>query len=161
MKAEGRTVHHRRAAIHPLQSVGILLILGWVAAGCTLVWTGEDGTRHHLILGAGMVSTHERTGMTAYDARYLGAHLDSGGLSAGLGQEHFVEIDPAKTENLVVSVHATPLTMTVKNLNVEEYERAALESAERRRHEVETAHWVALRMAGFPVPREPWMRHSP
>lgn len=81
-----------------------------------LGWTDETGVHHTVIIGFGMVS-HTNGPVTALDVRGLGLVLDRG-ISAGLVQRHEVMIDPAIASNVVVSIQATPLTMTVKNYDL-------------------------------------------
>ncbi len=78
-----------------------------------LGWTDKHGVQHTVILGFGMVS-HTNGPVTAVDVRGVGLVIDRG-LSLGLVQRHEVTIDPAAAANVVVSVNATPLTLTVKN----------------------------------------------
>lgn len=84
--------------------------------GCS--WTDAHGT-HHLIvgLGFGVVTTTNRPGVDVYDARVLGAMAGPDGAGVGWMQQHRVAIDPALASNVVVSIKATPGSVTVKSFD--------------------------------------------
>jgi hypothetical protein len=89
------------------------------AAGCAgIPIHSEDGISHHLVIGIGMVSTKEQQGVSVEDARILGLMIGKGGFNAGIGQQHTVEIDPNTASNTVISIRATPFSLTVTNFSI-------------------------------------------
>lgn len=95
----------------------LLLVFSVLAqTGCS--WTDAHGT-HHLIvgLGFGVVTTTNRPGVDVYDARVLGALAGPDGAGVGWMQQHRVAIDPVLASNVVVSIHATPGSVTVKSFD--------------------------------------------
>jgi hypothetical protein len=90
--------------------------LALVASGCS--WTDKIGT-HHLIVGIGfaVVTSTNRTGVEIRDDQALGLMVgpDSGGV--GWMRHHRVVIDPERASNTVVSVKATPFSLTIKNFD--------------------------------------------
>ncbi len=89
-----------------------------LVSGCSgISFHSKDGTNHHLIIGFGMISTKEQQGVTVEDAKVLGLMVGKGGVSAGLGQQHCVEIDPKLADNIVISVNSTPFSLKVTNFN--------------------------------------------
>ncbi len=93
-----------------------LLLMLLLFSGCSGInFRSKDGTNHHLIIGFGMISTKEQQGVTVEDAKVLGLMVGKGGVSAGLGQQHCVEIDPKQADNVVISVNSTPFSLKVTN----------------------------------------------
>jgi hypothetical protein len=94
-----------------------LLVLGLGAlAGCS--WTDKNGT-HHLIvgLGFGVVTTTNMPGVDVWDSRVLGALAGPNGASVGWMQQHRLAIDPLRASNVVISIKATPCSLTVRNFD--------------------------------------------
>jgi hypothetical protein len=83
-----------------------------VLAAATGCWVGGDGTRHRLVLGVGVVSTHASAGVGVDDVRLLGLYTGRDGVAAGLVGAHEVTIDP-RVADVVVSVRATPWSLRV------------------------------------------------
>jgi hypothetical protein len=85
--------------------------------------------QHALIIGFGHVSRVATNGVTALDVRALGIACDPG-FHVGLVQKHRVEIDPNVASNAVISIKATPFSLTIKNFNP--YEPNTTNQTERR-----------------------------
>ena len=87
-----------------------------ITTGCSGIhFRSKDGVNHHLIIGIGMISTKEQQGVTVEDAKVLGLMVGKGGLNAGLGQQHIVEINPQLADNVVISVKSAPFSLKVTN----------------------------------------------
>jgi len=95
----------------PLVSI---LIISAFSGGCAGIhYQSRDGVEHHLIIGIGMVTTKKQNGVDVDDITYLGVVARNDGIACGFGRQHKIEIDPEKAGNLVLSVNATPLGMSV------------------------------------------------
>ena len=93
------------------------LALGWFLLnmlGCA--WKDSSGVRHTIILGFGYVSRSTTTGITASDVGAVGIHCEQG-LSLGLIRKRSVEISPTSAPNAIVSIEASPFSLTVKNFD--------------------------------------------
>ena len=106
----------------------VVALTAGMLAGCT--WTDRRGVQHTLIIGVGHVSRVATNGMTALDVRALGFVCDPG-VHLGLVQTHQVEIDPNVASNAVISIKASPFSLTVKNFNP--YEPNHTNQTERRK----------------------------
>ncbi len=110
----------RRAGSLPLATdrPWLLCLVCSVLAQTGCSWTDARGT-HHLIvgLGLGVVTTTNRPGVDVYDARVLGAMAGPDGVGVGWMQQHRVAIDPVLASNVVVSIKATPGSVTVKSFD--------------------------------------------
>jgi hypothetical protein len=75
---------YRRRLLRAAAVVGAFL-----GTGCAVPWTGKDGTRHHLIVGLGFVTTQASSNQPVQVTRSVIAGLDVGGaphfLRAGVG----------------------------------------------------------------------------
>jgi hypothetical protein len=93
-----------------------LLASGLGICGCS--WTDAGGT-HHLIVGVGfgIITTTNRVGVEVRDSRVLGGEIGSDGVGLGWMQHHRVVIDPALASNVVVSVKASRMGITVRNFD--------------------------------------------
>lgn len=92
----------------------IALFLLW--AGCA--WTDKGGT-HHLIVGIGfgVITTTNRAGVDVRDSRVLGVEIRPEGAGVGWMRHHGIIIDPAIASNVVISVKANSLGLTIKNFD--------------------------------------------
>jgi hypothetical protein len=97
-------------------SVIWLLASSLVLSGCS--WTDSGGT-HHLIvgLGFGIITTTNRSGVEVRDSRVLGGEIGPDGVGLGWMQHHRVAIDPAVASNVVISIKASRMGITVKNFD--------------------------------------------
>jgi hypothetical protein len=77
----------------------------------------SDGTTHYLVVGVGVVSTKEQLGVSVMDSRGAGLLAGPAACNAGLFQQHYLEIDPRQASNVVISIQARPLSLTVKNFD--------------------------------------------
>lgn len=93
---------------------GLALLLG--LTGCS--WTDKGGT-HHLIVGIGfgVITTTNYPGVQVSDSHVLGGEFGPDGVGLGWMQHHRVEIDPAIASNVVISVKANHMGITVKNFD--------------------------------------------
>jgi hypothetical protein len=90
----------------------IPLVMFWCAcAGCS--WTDKHGTQHVLIIGCGIVSQTNHSGIIVRQVRGLGLVVDDA-VDFGLVQRHRVEIDPQLVTNAIFSVHSTPFTLSLE-----------------------------------------------
>jgi len=64
-----------------------------------------------------MITTTTRPGVEVQDSRILGGEFSTERVRLGWTQHHRVAIDPAIASNVVVSVKATPFSLTVKNFD--------------------------------------------
>lgn len=105
---------------HPmgLQWLVSAMFVGLSASGAGCSWKDSRGT-HYLVLGVGFgVITHTNTaGVEVIDSRLLGAHASPYASGVGWMQHHRVMIDPALASNVVISIGATPWSMTVSNFD--------------------------------------------
>lgn len=92
----------------------VAAIAAIAVAGCS--WNDSHGT-HHLIIGVGfgMITTTNRPGVEVRDSHILGGEFGPDGVGLGWMQHHRTVIDPALASNVVVSVKASHLGITVKN----------------------------------------------
>lgn len=90
-----------------------------IALLCGCSWTDRHGT-HHLILGLGfgIVTSTNDVGVEVRDMRVLGAVVGPEGFGAGYVQRHRVVINPALSSNVILSVRATPCSLTVSNISI-------------------------------------------
>jgi hypothetical protein len=97
-------------------SIICLLASGLALVGCS--WTDSGGT-HHLIVGVGfgIITTTNRSGVEVRDSRVLGGEIGPDGAGLGWMQHHRVAIDPALASNVVVSIKASRMGITVKNFD--------------------------------------------
>jgi hypothetical protein len=97
-------------------SRGIWLLLTIMVAtplGCS--WRDKAGTKHTLILGIGLVSNGQSSGIVANDLKLLGLSYDSGGLMIGVGQKHDISIDPTRADGAIISVSSAPFSLVLTN----------------------------------------------
>ena len=93
-------------------------LFAFTQVGCAGISVhSEKGTTHRIIIGIGVVSTGQQPGVSVQDCRALGLVCGQGGLQAGLSQQHDVAIDPKIAEDVVISIRATPFSLTVTNFN--------------------------------------------
>jgi len=94
-----------------------LLLLALCSVGCT--WTDARGT-HHLIVGIGfgIITSTNHPGVEVRDSRILGAELSPEAVGVGYLGRHRVVVDPALASNVVVSVKASPLDLTVTHYDL-------------------------------------------
>lgn len=90
--------------------------LGLMLAGCS--WTDKGGT-HHLIVGIGfgVITTTNRAGVEVSDSRVLGGEFGPDGVGLGWLGHHRTAIDPAMASNVVISVKASGMSVTIKNFD--------------------------------------------
>lgn len=106
--------HAPRARVR-LLVLGLALASG--LAGCS--WTDQSGT-HHLVVGIGfgvITSYTNCPGVQVSESRILGAEIGPNFSGVGLLQHHRVEIAPALTNNVVVSINSRHGNLTVTNFN--------------------------------------------
>ena len=97
-------------------AVGFLICLA-IADGTGCSWTDKGGT-HHLIVGLGVITTTNRTGVEVRDSRILGGEFGPDAIGLGWLEHHRTAIDPAIASNVVISVHASGLNVTIKNFDL-------------------------------------------
>lgn len=95
----------------------IVSTLMFLLTGCS--WIDSKGVKHSLIIGLGYVSQVDVTGIKATDFGVAGISLDQG-ISLGLMKKTSVEINPNTAPNAIVSVKATPFSLTVRNIDQKE-----------------------------------------
>jgi hypothetical protein len=85
-------------------------------AGCS--WTDTGGT-HHLIVGVGfgIITTTNCPGVDVCDTHILGGEFGPHFVGIGWLRHHQVDIDPPNASNVVVSVKAGHMGITVKNFD--------------------------------------------
>jgi hypothetical protein len=86
------------------------------ATGCS--WTDNQGT-HHLIVGVGfgIITTTNRVGVEVRDSRILGGEFGPDTVGLGWMAHHRTAIDPAIASNVVISVKARGMNLTIKNFD--------------------------------------------
>jgi hypothetical protein len=84
--------------------------------GCS--WTDQGGT-HHLIVGIGfgVITTTNRVGVEVRDSRILGGEFGPDTIGLGWMEHHSTSIDPAIASNVVISVKASGMNVTIKNFD--------------------------------------------
>ena len=87
-----------------------------VTGGCS--WTDKGGT-HQLIVGFGfgVITTTNRTGVEVRDSRILGGEFGPDAVGLGWLEHHRTTIDPAIASNVVISVKASGMNVTIKNFD--------------------------------------------
>ena len=96
----------------------IAVLIASLLIGCSGVPIhSQSGTTHYVILGLGVVSLREQKGVSVTDGGALGLIAGRSGLTAGIGQQHDVRIDPTMASNVVISISATPFSLTVTNFD--------------------------------------------
>ena len=83
------------------------------------------------------MNTKAQCGVSVQDCRALGLVFGQS-VNAGLVQQHEVEINPEAAGNVLVSVKATPFSLTVKNFEVNPTNRLHMNpdnAAKNRNHE--------------------------
>lgn len=85
-------------------------------AGCS--WTDKGGT-HHLIVGVGfgVITTTNRAGVEVRDSRILGGEFGPDTVGLGWMEHHRTAIDPMLASNVVISVKASGMNVTIKNFD--------------------------------------------
>ena|ERR1017187_1243822 len=78
---------------------------------------GKNGTNHYVVIGLGIVSVKEQQGVSVTDGSALGLMAGPQGMYAGWSQNHSVQIDPIAASNVVISISATPFSLTVTNFD--------------------------------------------
>lgn len=111
-----RTLQFRRIVPPDLRTPALAAMIAVAIAGCS--WRGADGTRHQVILGVGLVSTHTQPGVTAQDFRSLGLLACSNGGALGYTRLHRVELDSQVASNAVVAIRSGLGGLTVTNFAV-------------------------------------------
>lgn len=80
------------------------------SSGC---FTTKDGTRHHIVLGLGVVSVKEAEGSSVKRSTVLGANFDHGVM---LGLESSQEVLIKTNANVIIEIETQPW----KRINVEQ-----------------------------------------
>lgn len=99
--------------------INLLVCLGLFPALAGCAWTDKGGT-HHLIVGIGfgVITTTNCPGVDVRDSHVLGGEFGPDFVGLGWMQHHRVEINPAIASNVVVSVKANRMGITVKNFDL-------------------------------------------
>lgn len=95
--------------------IGTILISLTACSGIPV--RAKNGTTHYLIIGLGVVSVREQTGVSVVSVAAGGLTASQGAIRIGVGRQHEVQIAPEQAGNTVISVGATPLGLTVTNFD--------------------------------------------
>lgn len=87
-----------------------------IAGGTGCSWTDKGGTHNHIV-GTGFGVTTKRLGGEMRDSRILGGEFGPDTIGLGWMEHHRTAIDPAIASNMVNSVKASGLNVTIKNFD--------------------------------------------
>ena len=99
-------------SLRVLRRLSAALVVALLGTGCAVPWTGKDGTRHHLIVGCGIVSTRCETNLPVSVTRTAVAGIEAGNspsiLRFGLSSSLTTRIAD-NVSNVVVEASVKPL----------------------------------------------------
>jgi len=87
-----------------------------MAGGTGCSWTDKGGT-HHRIVGIGVITITNRLGVEVRDSRIPGGEFAQDGVGLGWMEDHRTAIDPSVASNVVISVKASGLNVTIQNFD--------------------------------------------